>query len=118
MKITKSQKLILYALGHFYNQLNQPLAKPLKLRTSKIAFITFLLHSSLVTKQERALYKNLEILEKKKLISYENKMIKLSSNGLDIYEKINSEIEQFVLLKDFFKKDKPRRKLQTTITPQ
>jgi len=76
MKLTKTHRLILYALGQFYQQLNQPLKeKPLQLRTSKIAFVTFILHSGIVTKQGRALYKNLETLEKKNLITYDKRMI-------------------------------------------
>ena len=117
MKITKSQKLILYSLGKFYRQLNQPLEeKPVKLQTSKIVFIELLVLSEIVSKQRRALYKNLEMLEKKGLIMYENRMISFTKEGLDILSKINSEIEQFVKIKEYFSHvKKPRRKLQTVI---
>ena len=58
MKLTKTQRLILYSLGQFYRRLNQPLQeKPVKVRTSKIAFIELLLSSEIISKQERALYK-------------------------------------------------------------
>lgn len=117
MKLTKTQRLILYSLGEFYSSINQPLEqKPLKLETSKITFIELLLSSGIVTKQERALYKNLENLESKKLIGYENKMIKFTALGLKILEKINIELKQFVDVKEYFKEAKKTgRKLQTVI---
>lgn len=116
MKLSKSQRLILYSLGQFYEQLNQPLIeKPLHLQTSKIAFITFVLQSGLITKQERALYKNLEWLERKHLIQYPHKMIAFTETGLLYLQKINQEIDQFVQIKDFFRKEKPRQKLQTVL---
>jgi len=116
MKLTKTQRLILYALGHFYTALNQPLVeKPVQVRTSKIAFIEHLLAAKIVSKQERALYKNLETLEMKKLISYKNKMIIFTEFGLREVEKINKEIQQFIDLEKYFEQEKPKRKLQTVI---
>tara|TARA_Y100000310_G_scaffold337406_1_gene424410 strand:- start:178 stop:537 length:360 start_codon:yes stop_codon:yes gene_type:complete len=117
MKLTRTQRLILYSLSQFYRRLNQKLEeKPLKVRTSKIAFIEHLLSSKIITKQERALYKNLETLENKKLISYDNRMIKFTESGLKIVEKINKEIKQFIDVEKYFQSsDKPHRKLQTVI---
>jgi hypothetical protein len=118
MKISKTHRLILYSLGQFYRQLNQPLQqKPIELETSKIAFITFLLHSGIVTKQSRALYKNLEILEEKKLIAYNHRMIHFTDKGLQILIKIDAEVEMFLSIQKFFVKKvvKPRKKLQTKI---
>ncbi len=116
MKLTKTQRLILYALGHFYTALNQPLVeKPVQVRTSKIAFIEHLLAAKIISKQERALYKNLETLGQKKLISYQNKMIMFTELGLPELEKINKEIGQFISLEHYFEQEKPKRKLQTMI---
>ena len=116
MKLTKAQRLILFALGHFYTSLNQPLVeKPVLVRTSKIAFIEHLLQSKIVAKQERALYKNLETLGQKKMISYENKMIMFTEFGLRELEKINKEIRQFISLERYFEQEKPKRKIQTMI---
>jgi hypothetical protein len=117
MRLTKSKRLILYSLGQFYQSINQPLiSKPLKLRTSKIAFIELLLESKLISKQKRALYKNIESLEKKKLIDYEKRMIKFTELGLLELEIIKKETKQFNDVENYFKtSQKPRRKLQTTI---
>ncbi len=115
MRLTKTERLVLFALGQFYQQLNQPLDhKVLKIRTSKIAFITFLLHSEIITQKSRALYKNLESLEKKKLIEYEGRMIKFTSIGLEILTKINKEVSMFLQLREFFQGKKPK-KLQTVL---
>ena len=117
MLLSKTERLILFSLGQFYKSINQPLtSKHLKLRTSKIAFIEVLLRSKIITKQVRTLYKNLENLEKKKLISYDRRMIKVTSTGLKILEKINKEVSQFIDVKEHFKEiKKPKRKLQTLI---
>lgn len=116
MKTVKTQRLILYSLGQFYHSINQPLIeKPVKLRTSKITFIELLLESKIITKQERALYKNLETLEKKKLIEYEHHLIKFTEKGLKELEKINKELKQFSNMEKYFLEAKSKRKLQTVI---
>src|SRR3989338_4135159 len=115
MKLTKTQRLILYALAQFYQSLNQPLnEKPVKVRTSKITFIELLEQSDIFSKQKRALYKNLETLEKKKLLTYENHMIILSEEGLSELKKITFELYQFSAIEKYFQQvEKPKRKLQT-----
>ncbi|MBT3450504.1 hypothetical protein HN652_01060 [archaeon] len=117
MKITKAQSLILYSLGSFYQSVNQSLTyKHLRLRISKITFIELLLDSKIISKQERALYKNLESLEKKNLIEYNNRKIKFSEEGLKQYKKIEKEISRFNKLDKYFNEGtKSKRKLQTVI---
>ncbi len=117
MKLTQTQRLILFSLGEFYSSINQPLeSKPLRLETSKIAFIELLLESGIITGQERALYKNLELLEEKMLIGYENRMIKFTEEGLVILQKINKEVKQFIDTETYFRNSKiSKRKMQTAI---
>ena len=116
MKLTRTQRLILFALGRFYLSLNQPLVeKPVQIRTSKIAFIEHLLRAKRISNQERALYKNLESLENKKLISYQNKMIVFTETGLKELEKISAEIQQFIELEKYFQQEKPKGRLQTVM---
>lgn len=116
MNLTKTQRLMLYSLGLFYRSLNQPLQeKPLRLRTSKIAFIELLKESKIITKQVRALYKNLETLESKRLIDYEKKMVMFTELGLKELEKIHQERRQFSEVEKHFSESKPKRKLQTFI---
>ncbi len=117
MKLSKTQRLILYSLGMFYRQLNQPLVeKPIQLQTSKVALIELLLMAKIITQRRRALYKNLEALEQKKLIAYENKMIRFTDTGLLILAKIDKEVQQFQAIEHYFPQmEKPKRKLQTVI---
>jgi len=117
LKLSKPQSLILFSLGQFYQSINQILNdKPLKLRTSKIAFIELLLDSGIVSKQERALYKNIESLEKKNLIEYKNRRIRFTEQGLKELKKINSHYHKYNNLKNYFQEEiKPKRSLQTTI---
>lgn len=117
MKLTTVQRLILYSLGEFYASLNQPLEKtPLQVRTSKIAFIELLLESGIITTKVRALYKNLESLEKKKLITYQNRMILFTNSGLKELKRLQKELQKFMQIKTYFQSSpKPRRKLQTMI---
>lgn len=118
MKLTRTQRQILYALRRFYESINQPLSeKHLSLKTSKIAFIELLLTSGIITKQERALYKNLEFLEQENLIKYDQRKISFTNNGIKILQKIDTEVQQFIAIREFFKEPKkPKRRLQTTIS--
>lgn len=117
MPLTNPEKIILHSLGQFYISLNQSLIeKPVRVRTSKITFIELLLKSNIIGKQERALYKNLEKLEKKRLIKYEHHLIKCTERGLRELEKIQKEIKPFADIEHYFQKGvKSPRKLQTVM---
>lgn len=115
MPLTPPEKLILHSLGQFYISLNQPLIeKPVRVRTSKIAFIELILKSSVISKQARALYRNIEGLEKKRLLKYDNRMIAFTPKGLRELEKVRKEVRPFTDIEQYFQKGvKPSRKLQT-----
>ena len=115
MKIAKNQRLILYSLSCFYKSINQPLiSKPLQLTTSKITFIELLL--GVIGKKERAIYKDLECLEQKKMIEYDQRMIQFTELGLREVEKIDREIGLYVSIEKHFQNaEKPKRKLQTVM---
>ncbi len=117
MKLTLVEQLMLFSLGEYYEVLNQPLIENnLRLQTSKITFIELLLKTNVLPKHERAVYKNLEILEKKKLIAYENKMVRFTDLGLKQLQNIRKEISLFNhIAKQFHGIEKPKRKLQTTL---
>lgn len=117
MSLTKTQQRILYSLGQCYKKLNQPYQnKPLTVLISKIAFIELLKQADFIKKQERALYKNLELLEKKKLLAYKEKKIKLTQRGQRTFNRIEKEIKPFVEIRDFWHQNpKTARQLQTYI---
>ena len=73
MKATRVQGFILFTLGKWFEEANRKIAgKPLEVSISKATFIGLVKKAEFARKQSRALYKNLEILEKKKLIVYKN----------------------------------------------
>jgi len=61
----------------------------------------------MVEKKERALYKNLEFLQKKKLISYNNKNLALTIKGKKLFEKVNEELTPYFNVSDALKKKDP-----------
>lgn len=117
MPLNPTHKLILHSLGHFYLSLNQPLSeKPVRARTSKIVFIELLRKSEIISKQERALYRNLKTLEKKRLIRYDHHLIQFTEKGLRELEKVQREIRPFQEMEHYFQKGiKSSRKLQTVM---
>ena len=116
MRLTKTQRLTLYSLGECYKQLNKKFeGSPLEVFVSKIAFIEVLMKSGLVEKKERALYKNLECLEKKKLVSYKDRNLRFTQRGFNQYNGIRKETEPFFKVQSFLKDIQTDRQLQTMI---
>lgn len=117
MAFSKSEKLILHSLGQFYISVNQSLIeKPVRVRTSKIAFIELLLKSNIIGKHERTLYRNLEGLEKKRLLKYENRMIAFTPKGLKELDKVQKEIKPYTDIEKYFQQGvHSQRKFQTVM---
>src|SRR3989338_2699113 len=104
VSLTRSQQLVLYSLGLCYQQLNKRFEdKPLEASVSKIAFIDMVLSSGLFAKKARALYKNLETLEKKKLIVYGHKHIHFTQRGYTAFGRLIREFEPFVAQTEFWR---------------
>jgi len=116
MGLTRTQKLTLYSLGECYSQFNKRFGNaPLQVFISKIGFIEVMINSGLVEKKERALYRNLETLEKKKLIYYENRNLRFTKRGFIQYNRLKKGLEPFLAIELFLKDVKTDRKLQTTL---
>ena len=118
MKTTKVQRFILFALGKWFEEANKKIKhKPLKVSISKKLFIDVVKTAKIVKKQERALYKNLEILEKKKkLVEYKNKELELTKKGKKLYEDINNNMKPYINVFKKLKEKSPTsytRKVQT-----
>ena len=117
MKSTKTQRFMLYSLGKWFEEANEKIKeKPLKVSIAKVNFIELVLNSGIAEKQDRALYKNLEVLEKKKLIIYENKELELTKKGEKLYEEIKKEIAPYISVNKKLEKKNPNsytRKVQT-----
>ena len=99
MKLNKKHQFILYALMKYLRKLNKKFEdQPLEASVSKIDFIRLLQNLKIVEKSQRGLYKNLEILQKKKFIINENKFLKLTEKGLKVVKKKELEIYPYLKL--------------------
>ncbi len=97
MKLPEKQKFILFVLGKLYDVANKKLkGRLLEVSVSKSAFIEVVMGGGLAKKKERALYKNMESLEKSKLISYESKILKLTKKGESLYNQIDKSLAPYV----------------------
>ena len=104
MRTTKTQNFILFSLGKLYEIANKKVkGKPLEVFISKKSFIEILMKSGIAKKQERALYKNLEVLESKKLIHYRTKELILTSKGKKLFSSLKKEYDPYVFLCEILK---------------
>jgi len=115
--VSSNAQLILYSLGECYRKLNKKFEDtPLEVSISKIGFIEVLLKSGLTSKKERALYKNLESLEKNKLVSYDNKNLFFTLKGYKLFSKINKDLGPYMDHKSFWNsKANVKRELQARL---
>lgn len=120
MAATNVQKFILFTLGSWYLETQRRFASiPVNVVISKVTFIDLVMRAHFATKQARALYKNLEDLEKRKLISYENKSLALTPKGQKLFEKIYQELRPYVNVIHALKQKDPfsyTRKVQTVLS--
>lgn len=97
MKLTPEQQYILFSLGSCLDEIHKKFeGKPIAVTIPKTAFIEIMMKAGMVQKQTRALYKNLETLEMQRLLSYDNKMLSLTSKGQKQYEHVKKEMAPFV----------------------
>ena len=97
MLLTSTHKFILFALGFWYKETNRKLEdKSLTISISKALFIDIIKKTGIVEKQPRALYKNLELLEKSRIIRYENKSLSLTKKGENAFLNIYAEMKPYV----------------------
>ena len=120
MAVTSVERYILFALGEFCTQANKKLSdRPLQLSVSKAEFIAIATKTQMTAKKERAIYKNLESLQEKKCISYDDKNLELTSKGQKELFKVNAELLPYLNLKEFLKTEnalKYARKAQTVFS--
>ena len=97
MAFSKQQQHVLFLLGLCQEAYNKKLEdKPLNVSLSKGAFIELALKANLVGKQERALYKNIEMLEKNKCVRYFNKSLELTEKGHKKFSELREELSPYL----------------------
>ena len=104
MHLNRQQLLILYALGLCHEHFQKEFAgKPFAVSFSKGAFIELAMRSGISLIKDRALYKNLEFFEEKKLLLYQNKSLSLTSRGWKLFERLRRTVDPFVKIADTFR---------------
>ncbi len=101
VQLTKVEKYVLFVLGSCERELCKRVAgKPLEIVLSKSAFIELVMRSGVAGKKERALYKNLESLEKQKLLTYDHTIIHLTKRGKKEFLVLANAVEPFIRARD------------------
>lgn len=98
--ISNIEEEMLFVLARFLQESNKKFEdSPLRLSVSKAEFIDGIRNLRAVQKQERAVYKNLEHLEKKRFIKYtKTKELGLTRKGLNQYNDLNKSITKYMLI--------------------
>lgn len=92
VNLSEKHQFILYSLYKYLTALNRRFEnEPLEASMMKIDFIKLLLDLKIVEKSERALYKNLEVLEEQRYLKYESHFLKLTPKGLKLALKTEKE---------------------------
>lgn len=93
MPLTNVQKEMLFVLGEFFSRTDRQFSKAhLEVSVSKAEFIDVIQSVKVVSKQKRALYRNLEKLQKGRYIIYKDRQLSFSRKGFREYEKIRKEL--------------------------
>ena len=116
MDLTSKERLIIFALGIYLEAIKKKVSSDLDVSIQKSVFIDFVIKTKLFEKKERAIYKNLETLENKRLLSYPNKRIILTERGAKAYEKVLEEARPYLTVYDTLRQTniaKETKRIQT-----
>jgi len=96
-RLTKVQSFMLYSLGICYAEFEVRFAsKPVSFVMNKTDFIDLVHKARIADKKDRAVYKNLQDLEEKKYIAYDNKTLALTQKGKKEFERVRAEIIPYI----------------------
>ena len=98
---------MLFTLGCWYDEARKKVKVPLNISIQKVDFVKIIRKGKFAEKGQRAVYKNLETLEKNKYVSYDKKELKLTIKGLKEYKKIKKEIIPFIHTMHLLKQKNP-----------
>jgi hypothetical protein len=118
MALGGKKKEMLFILGQFFRETNKRFGKAnLKMSVSKAEFIDVIRGLKAVSTQERAIYRNLENLQKERYIVYGERSLRMSRKGYNEYERIRKEAELLRSISDSIKAGRIRfkRKIQTKL---
>ena len=99
MGLTPKTKEMLFILGQFFKETARKFnSAPLKISIPKAEFIDAVNSLGVVDKKGRAIYRNLESLQKSRFISYKDKCLALTRKGHTEYLKVYVELERYGFL--------------------
>ena len=88
---------MLYSLGICYAEFEARFAsRPMSFVMNKTDFIDLIHKAHIADKKDRAVYKNLQDLEEKKYVAYNNKTLALTAKGKKEFERIRAEILPYI----------------------
>lgn len=97
MKLSQPQEFVLFLLGTCYSHCSQRIKDPLQFELRKCDFITLAKQAGLVNKSARAMYRNLELLEKSRYLNYKNNLLSFTPKGrrhfLSVMKKVGPYID-------------------------
>lgn len=97
MDLSRVHRLMLFTLGSWCQQAGKKLqGRPLELAITKSVFISALIKAGIAGKTQRALYQNLEMLERKKFIDYHNHCLTLTARGKRCFSRICKQVDPFM----------------------
>lgn len=94
--LSKPQEFMLFLLGMCHEHCNNHIKGPLKLELRKSDFIALAKSAGLVGKSPRAMYRNLELLEKANFISYKNSRLSLTKKGQSNFNKKLKMVQPYI----------------------
>jgi hypothetical protein len=118
MTLTDKKKEMLFILGQFLLETDKKFAEaPLQVSISKAEFIEIIKDMKAVSKTERTIYKDLEELQEKRYIIYDERDLRMSKKGYNEYIGIIEEADRLKQLAESIKASNIRfkRKIQTKL---
>ncbi|MBW3019024.1 hypothetical protein KY329_02460 [Candidatus Woesearchaeota archaeon] len=98
MPLSKPQEFILFLLGKCYDHVSHKISDPLEVGMRKCDFIALAKAAGLVDKSDRAMYKNLELLQKTRHIDYRNNLLSLTKKGRNHYSRTSNKVDPYINL--------------------
>ena len=96
MKLSNKTRHMLFALGVYYKLANKKVTvDSMRVVIPKTDFIRLVKEANIAEKKARAIYKNLVTLEKKKLVTYNNKELMFTVKGIKAFKEIEEELAPY-----------------------
>ncbi|MFC1741373.1 hypothetical protein ACFL3V_02470 [Nanoarchaeota archaeon] len=118
MVLKGHKKEMLFILGQFLKATDKKFGpRHLSVSVSKVEFIESIIKLDIVAKKDRAVYRNLEELQKSRMVIYDEKSLRISKKGFAEYDRILKEFGAFIHIMQKMdpKKITFKRKTQTRL---